>query len=117
MIVSDVLIDVRRELRDTDPNNYRWPDETLWRYLGDAERMIKRWRPDLFLQTNNSMSTTAEYDANDDTLVLSDDERMGLTALVCSRSLGEDADDTVNANRSNDYFVKAHNNLVGGGGA
>ena len=64
MTVEDVLTDVRRELRDTDPNNYRWPDATLWRYLGDAERMIKRWRPDLFLQTNNTMSTTAEYTAN-----------------------------------------------------
>ena len=113
MTVEDVLTDVRRELRDTDPNNYRWPDATLWRYLGDAERMIKRWRPDLFLQTNNTMSTTAEYTANDDDTILAEDERYALSSLVCSRALGEDSDDAVNAARSNSLFARAHISLVG----
>lgn len=110
MTAGDVLTDARRMLND-EGGAPRWTTPRLLRYVSEAEREVRRLRPDLFFSSSAAMDTPADSTDLTDDLVLDEDSRSALVDLVCARALLEDAEDTQNRELALLYRSQAYDML------
>lgn len=115
MTAGDVLTDVRRMLNDSGASP-RWPAPTLLRYVSEAEREVKRLRPDLFLSSSTAMDSPSDSTEGADDLVLDESSRSVLVDLVSSRALMEDSADAGNRELAGVYRAQAYAALGVGNG-
>jgi hypothetical protein len=122
MLVSDALIEVRRQLSDTG-SSPRWSSTVLKGYLTTAGLWVVRTRPDMLLSDTLIMATTPFQDedgvqldslsSDTDTIELPSDGTHALLLMASSYALQEDSDDRTNWERADLYNKEAYVILTG----
>ena len=110
MTAADVINLVRRILKDTDGNQFRWPNTILLKHLSDSQRELRQVAPHSFLTLSDSMNAAADVTALTATLDLDEDHRRVLADMTAAKALSEDSDDAGNRDQ-----VDAHTSMASRG--
>jgi len=96
MIGTDVTDHSRRLLNDEREGLYRWPQDTLIMYLNQAIERLYSVRPDLKLQSDDSIDTDDALTTGAETLLMPNKFLEPLALSVTACALREDGIDSAN---------------------
>jgi hypothetical protein len=100
MDVEDILDRSRLALADPATGTPRWPDPTLIIYINDAVRATIQARPDLQLDSTDTLKNITDVASNADTIDLPDVFIEALADYVAFKALSEDEADKANADKA-----------------
>jgi len=102
LTAQEVLLQARRDLRDEDSNNYRWPNTNLINYLNEAQYDLRRRRVEYWLDSNCSIQDIVNADEGNlsNNLLIDDKLKSHISSFVVFKALSEDDADTENLNRA-----------------
>lgn len=103
MLASDIITQVRSDLRDTVAV-YRWSDATLLSMLSDGLQSLFALRADAFYIEDVVFDPPAAITALTNSVPVFERYKPALIAYVEARALSQDADDTANLARSSALY-------------
>ncbi len=102
LTVNEVLNRTRVLINDT--GSTRFTNASMFLWLSDAVREVRRLRPSTTLDTDGNLTTFTEITGTGDTIPLDDDWRNTITNYMCYRGFSEDAVDQATKNKATHYY-------------
>lgn len=112
MLASDVITRTRLILQDTSSEAYRWTDTTIFYWINNGVREIRKRRTDAQLDSDAEMIDYESVTASSDELVIADDFEDTLVNYLCYRCLSQDADNKNNMERAKFHYTMYEKGLT-----